>query len=113
MKSTAGGVELHRRNAEIEHHTIDHREAGIARNRIEICKSILDQCQTASGLIDQVGAESDGGLIAIDADHAAIGRGENRAGVAPRTERAVDVDTALPRLEQLDRGTAEHGNVEG
>ena len=49
----------------------------------------------------------------MDADHAAIGRREDRAGIAPRAERAIDVDATLPGLKKLDRRAAEHGNVEG
>ena len=113
-EAASGGVELHRRNAEIEHDAVDCIVKPASRAiDVEIGKSILDQCQTASGLLDQIGAESDGGLVAIDADHACIGRREDCAGVAARAERAVDVDTAVTRLEQLDRRAAEHGNVEG
>ena len=46
-EAAPGRVELHRRNAEIEHDAVDRLEAGIARNRVEIGEAIFDQRQAA------------------------------------------------------------------
>ena len=40
-----------------------------------------------------------------------FGRREDRARVAAGAEGGVDIDAAVARLEEVDRGTAEHGNV--
>src|SRR5262245_46978973 len=84
----------------------------IARDCFEIAEPVLDQCQPAGHLLDEVRAQRDCSLIPVDADHLAIGGCENGARIAAGAEGAVDVDAAVTRLEEADRLATEHGNVE-
>ena len=106
-------VELHGGNAEVEHHAVDFRETGVARGVVEIGEPVFDQCQPAVRRLHQIRAQRDGASVAIDADHLAIGRGQHGARIAAGAEGGVDIDAAVANIEELDRGAAEHGNVEG
>ena len=112
-KSALRLIELHGGDAEVEHHAVDRCEAGVARHLIEIGKLVLDQCQPAIRRLHQVRPKRDRALVAIDADHACLGGGENGAGIAAGAEGGVDIDAAVMHVEEVNRGTAEHGNVEG
>src|SRR5262249_23529690 len=87
--------------------------SGIPRDRCEIGKPVLDQRQAAARLLDQVRAQRDCSLIAVDADHRAIGSRENGARIAAGAEGAVDIGATVSGLEVADRMATEHGNVEG
>ena len=108
-----GAVELHRGDADVEHDAVDLREAGAARDRVELREALLDQRQPAARLLDQIGAERDRVRVAVDADHPAVGGREDGAGIAAGAEGAVDIDAAVTDVEKLDRRAAEHGNVAG
>src|SRR6476620_8177176 len=112
-KAAFRGVELHGRDAEIEHDAIDRVVPRLTGDRVEIGKSIFDQGQAALSLLDQIGAARDGTLIAIDGDKFAVGGRENSARIAAGTEGAIDIDAAVTHIEKIHRGAAEHGNVEG
>ena len=107
------GIELHGGDAEVEHHAVDFRETGVARDVVEIGETIFDQRQPAARRLHQVRTQRDGALVAIDADHLAVGRGQDGARIAAGAESGVDIDAAVTNIEELDRGAAEHGNVEG
>ena len=112
-KPRSGLVELHRRDAEIEHDAVDRVDAELARDRVEIGEAVLDQRQPAFACSDQREAARDRAAVAVDADHAAVGGIENRARMSAGAERAVDVDAAVARREILERLAGEHGNVTG
>jgi len=57
---------LHRGDAKIEHDTVDRFVPGIARDGVEIGKAVFDQGEAAARLLDQVRAQRDRGLIAVD-----------------------------------------------
>ena len=59
----------------------------LARDRVEIGKAILDQRQPAVRRLHQVGAERDRALVAVDADHLAVGGGEDGAAYSRRRRR--------------------------
>ena len=86
---------------------------GIVRDGFEIGKAVFDQGQAAGRLLDQVRAQRDRGLIAVDADHLAVGGRKNGARIAAGTEGAVDIDAAVADIEEANSMAAEHGNVEG
>src|SRR5262249_26397157 len=112
-KAAAGGIELHGRNAQIKHDAIDKVVSGFVRDSVEIGETILGQHQAAVRLLDQVGGTCNGTLIAVDADHFAISRGKNGARIATGAEGAIDENAAVMDIEKIDRGAAEHGNMEG
>ena len=112
-KSALGVIELHGGDAEVEHHAVDGVGAAIARDRVEIGKAIFDQRQPAVRRLHQIGAERDRALVAVDADHLAVGGGEDGAGIAAGAEGGVDIDAAVMNVEEVERRRAEHGNVEG
>ena len=112
-KPRSRAIELHRGDAKIEHDAVDRLVPGIARDGVEIGKSVFDQGQAAARLLDQVRAQRDRGLIAVDADHLAVGGRKNGARIAAGTEGAVDIDAAVADIEETDGMAAEHGNVEG
>ena len=87
--------------------------AKLPRHRCEGGEPFLHEHEAAPGRFNEIGAPRDGALVAIDADHAAIGRRQDRARVAARTERRVDIDAAVAHREKLDCAGTEHGNVTG
>ena len=85
-KAARGLVELHRRDAEVEHDAVDRRRA--ADDGFQIGEPVLDQIEPALGLLDQIGAARDRALVAIDADDAGAGRRQDRAAYSRRHRRS-------------------------
>ena len=112
-EAALGIVELHRRNAEVEHHAVDFIEPRFARGGVEIGKTLLDQRQPAAGGLHKIGAQRDRVLVAVDADHRAIGGGEDGARITAGAESGVDINAAVMHVEEIESGATEHGNVEG
>ena len=104
-------VDLHRRDAKVEHDAVGLVMAQAMRDRFKIGKPILDQDEPAAGGVHQVGSERDGALVSINPDDLAIRRRKNCARIAAGAEGRIDVDAVVSRIKKLDRGTAEHGNV--
>ncbi len=105
-------VELHRRDAEIEHDAIDGIGAGLARDSIQIGELIFDQGQTSLRRVDHAGTARDGGLVAVDPDYPAVRGGEDRARIPPCAESPVDIDAAIGDLEEIEHLGAKHGNMQ-
>ena len=59
----------------------------VARDRVEIGKAVFDQRQAAVRRLHQVGAERDRALVAVDADHFAVGGGEDGAACSRRRRK--------------------------
>ena len=112
-KSALGLVELHGGDADVEQHAVDGGKPNLLGHPVERRKVVLDEVQPAARGLDQVGAERDRALVAVDADDLRIRRREDEPAVAARAEGAVDVDAAVAHVEQLDRGAAEHGTMRG
>ena len=112
-EAALGLIELHGRDAEVEHHPVGFREAGIVRGVIEIGKPLLDQREAAIGALHQIRAGRDRALIAIDADNFAIGGGEDGARIAAGAEGGVDIDAAVMHVEHGKRRGAQHRNMAG
>src|SRR5262245_26463164 len=55
-EAAPGGIELHGRDAQIQHNSIDEIVSGLACDAVEIGETILGQCQAAFCLLDQIGA---------------------------------------------------------
>ena len=104
-------VELHRGNAEIEHHAIDRLAGRASPDGAEIREFVLDEREPRGRASHKLGAACDRGGIAIDRDNAAIRGSEERAAVAAGAERGIDIDAAIAYAEELDRWAGEHGNV--
>ena len=85
--------------------------AAVPRDSRQVRKSVLDQHKAAAGRRDQIGAASKRAWIAVDADHAAFGGGEDFTRIAAAAEGCVDVDAALADRKEFDRAAGKHGNV--
>ena len=110
-KSARGFVELHGRNAEIEHDAVDRAHAPAIDCKFEKRSSTSSSRPCAS--LDQRGAVRDRALVAIDADHARARRFQDRARITAGAECGVDVKAAVAHREPVDGAAGEHGNVTG
>src|SRR6185295_16939657 len=108
-----GLVELHGRDAKIEQYAVDRVMTLAVRHGFEVREPILDQHEPARRRFDERKATRDRALVAVDADHTRIGCLENGARMPAGTERTVDIDTALTRVEIFGDRAAEHGNMTG
>ena len=99
-KSALRLVELEGRHAQIQHDAINSSGIGI-RELIHLRKLALHQGQAAAETLHQRLAARDGGGIAVDAQHAAIGGFEDGGGIAAAAEGAVDILPAVARLQHL------------
>src|SRR5215475_2243369 len=112
-EAALGGIELHRGNAEVERDPVDRFDSEACRNLVERREAALRDREPAAKLIDQIGGARDRALVAVDRQHPAVGRGEDRARIAAGPEGPVDVDAARSDAEMLDDRTDEHGNMAG
>ena len=112
-EAALGFVELHRRDADIEHDTIDGVVAASRATASRWEKRSSISVETAFRRLHEIESACDRALVAVDADHPAIGRVENGAGIAAGAESAVDIDAAIARREEVQRLSGEHGNVPG
>ena len=108
-KAARGIVDLHRRDAEVEHDAVD--RAAAADDCLQIGEPVLDQIEPALRLLDQACAFGDRALIAIDADDAGAGRRQDRLRIAAGAEGRVDVESAVANAKPFDGAAAEHGNM--
>src|SRR5262249_25748208 len=79
----------------------------------KIGKAIVLEHKPAIAGSDKVGGLRQCARIAIDRDHIAARRIENRAAVAAGAECRIEMDAAVAHGEILDRPAAEHRNVTG
>ena len=110
-EAALGLIELHRRDAEIEHDAVDRLIPALPRDLIERGEARLHELEPAFRAFDKTRAMRDRALVAVDADHAAIGGVEHHARVAAGAEGAVDIDAAVLEIEEAERGRTEHGSV--
>src|SRR5215467_5840990 len=82
-------------------------------DRGEIGEAILRQRQPAVTGGDEIGSLCERAGIAVDADHMAIGGGEDRAAIAAGSKCRIEIGAAIAHGEMLDRAAAEHRNVTG
>ena len=67
----------------------------LPRDIVERGEARLHEFEPALGAFDQIRALRDRALVAIDADHAAIGGIEHQARVTAGAEGAVDINAAV------------------
>ena len=79
-ESALGLIELHRGDAEVEHDAIDRL---VARHVLEFGEIRFDESQATLRLLDQIGAEQERGLIAINTETLPPARG-SRENIRPR-----------------------------
>ncbi len=93
-KPRSGAVELHRRDAEIETRRRPPRPGPpAAASRSE--KRTLHEGEPAARGVDQIGAERDRRVVAVDAENLrGVVRGKDRTRIAAGPEGAVDIDAA-------------------
>ena len=109
-KAARGIVDLHRRDADVEHDTVDRgRCLPTMASRLENRSSTRSSRPWAC--LDQAGALGDRALIAIDADDAGAGRRQDRLRIAAGAEGRIDVKSAVANAEPFDGAAAEHGNM--
>ncbi len=94
-------VELHRRDADVEHDSVGLLEAEGLRDRAEVAEARFDQAQPAARSRDEIGAAANGGGIAVERDNvrAAV---EQRPRIAAGAERCVDDQRPFARLKRLE-----------
>src|SRR6185312_9887572 len=73
----------------------------------------LDQGQPPGRPVDHIGAADNGGPVAVDADDAGPGNGQDRAAIAAGLTGGVDIESALAGGKQRNRLAAEDGNMPG
>ena len=95
-------VELHRRNADVEHDAVHGVDAETLGDLVEIAEARLDELKPPAGRSGERGAGPNGRRVAIERDHARAAV-EQRARIAAGAERAVDVEAAGARIERLHR----------
>ena len=83
----------------------------LPRDIVQRGEARLHEFEPALGAFDEVRALRDRALVAIDADHAAIGGLEHQARVTAGAEGAVDINAAVLEIEEIQRGRTEHGSV--
>ncbi len=97
-KSALGFVELHRGDAEIEDNAVDRARS---RRPRATASQIGEPSSTSTSRPPDACTRSAPSaialLVAVDADDAAIRRGEDGAAVAAGAEGGVDVDAAVTR----------------
>ena len=109
-KPRSGLVELHRRDADVEHDPVRLFEAESLRDRVEVAEARLDEAQPSARGRDEVRACADGRRIAVERDdvRAAL---EQRPRIAARAERSVDDQSLVARLKRLEDLGEENRNV--
>ena len=113
-EAALGLIELHRRDAEIEHDAVDRRDGRdcarpCSRSEKRSSTSVSRPCAASTSS----SAARDRVAVAVDADDARAAAAQDRARVAAGAERAVDIDAAVARLQVLEHLAGEHGNVTG
>ena len=110
-EAALGTIELHRRHTKVERHTVDIIDALGGQQLGHVAEAALDQLQTGRITLGQGPASSNRIRIAIDGNHPAVGAIEHRRGVATATEGAVDIATAVARIERLDHFARENRDM--
>ena len=85
-------IELHRRNAEIEHDAVGR---SVADDRVKIREAIFDQFEPASAPPGRAWRLARSRSVAVDADHAGARCRQDGAGIAAGAECRVDIKTAI------------------
>jgi hypothetical protein len=84
-----------------------------ARDVIEVGKAVFDQSQPPLRRLHHIGAGGDSGLVTVDTDHLAVRGSENRRAVTAGAESPVDIDAAIPHVEEFECRHAEHRHMPG
>ena len=94
-------VELHRRNADVEHDAVHSLSAEPFGDQVEFAKARFHKRKPAAGRSLKRFAGPNSRRVAIERDHtrATI---EERAGIATGAKRAIDIEAATARIERLD-----------
>src|ERR1700733_6543838 len=108
-KAARGIVDLHRRDADVEHDAVNRGRA--ADDRFQVGETVLDQIEPALGLLDQASALGNRALIAIDADDAGARRRQDRLRITAGTKGGIDVKSTVTNAKPFDGAAAEHGNM--
>ena len=110
-EAALGLVDLHRRDAEIERDTRNRTRFGLGDEPFHVAEAAFNDLEPAGVPDGETGAARDRVGIAVDAEHAAVRRGQQRLGVTAGTERAVDVERAVPRCKRGDNLGDKNGFV--
>ena len=104
-------VELHGGNAEVQHNAVHPVPADGARRVLHLREWRLDQPEPPARGGFEPAASRNGRGIAVEGQHAAIHRIEDRARIAARTVCAVNEALRRPRLERSQHFLKEHRDV--
>ena len=106
-----GRIDLHGRDAEVEHDAIGELDPEIACDAIERGEFAFDQSEAPGRGLDLGARRRDRRGVAIDTDDLRIRRRKDRGGVAAGTESAVDIDAAVMGSEAGNDLAEQHGDM--
>ena len=113
-EAALGVVDLRRRDAEVEQHAVDLRDAERGeRRRHRRERGVVDREARIGGERGVGRGAGDRLRVAVERDQAALRRQplEDRARVAAAAERAVDIDAVGIGDERIDRFVQQNGQV--
>ena len=99
-KAALGGVELHRRHADIEGDAVDRLDPARGQQRDHVAIAPGDEQEAVGIAQPERGRRRRGRRVAVDAAHPALRDVEHRAGIAAGAERGVDIDRPVPRRDR-------------
>ena len=111
-EAARGFIELHRRNADVEHNSVDRVDAEAPHDLVELAKARFHKLQPTAGRSLERFAGPDRRGVAIERDHTRAAF-EKRARIAPAAERAIDIEAASARIELFHRLVKQNRNMAG
>src|SRR5580700_7201895 len=107
-----GSVDLHRGDADVEHHAIDAVEAEIVSHARDLREARLDEGEASCRALDQRLAFENRLGVAIEREDACrFAEGKQGPAVAAGAEGGVDIAAAIPDPQSLQRLGEENGNM--
>jgi hypothetical protein len=110
-EATLGLVELRRRDAEIGEHAIDLRQAALGQHPRQPREVGVHGLEAVAEACEALPGRRQGRRVAVEPDHAALGRLEEGLGVTTAAEGAVDEGLPRGRGQGRHRLVAQHGEV--
>ena len=101
-KSALGLVDLHGRNAEVEHYAVDRGNAVMSHKRFEIREAPSGKQEPALRLFNQRSAGRDRAFVAVN---------EHRPRIAAAAECGVEIDAAVAHGEPFLGAARQHRNM--
>ena len=110
-KAAFGLVELHRGNADVEDDSCEWEKILAGGDLLEFRETRLREPEPALGLLDEVGAATDCGRVAVQCEDVRARGREQGAAVAARAEGRIEVSALGAGAQSGDRLGEQHGNM--